>query len=266
MKKVLLFGTMLGVATTALAFGGIFNHGNKSTTYKGGVNAIGVHIGGEGQVDIDIRNCDSETEELVGTECCLKTLVYEDGGVAKCCSTEGYAVQDGQCKKQCGEGLVLNEETNECEDACPAERQCGDICCGEGNVCHPELNVCCKDDYEDFGEDWMDRCCPAGSVGKDYYGECCEIGDILASNDTDSYCCPAGSIGADIDGQCCESGTMIVRNTAGEPFCCPPNSTGYGGEDGCCPEGTIVVGTEEYGDHCCPANSTGFDIENWECI
>ena len=51
MRKILMFGTMLGVATTALAFGGMFNHGSKSTTYKGGVSAIGVHFGGEKSTD-----------------------------------------------------------------------------------------------------------------------------------------------------------------------------------------------------------------------
>ena len=50
MKKLLLFGTILCVAGTAFAFGGIFkggSSGSKSTLYKGGLDVIGVHFGGK---------------------------------------------------------------------------------------------------------------------------------------------------------------------------------------------------------------------------
>ena len=115
MRKTLLLGTILFVATSAWALGGFFG-GHKSHNYSG-VDAVGVHYNGDDKKpDINIRGCDSKTEELLGTECCPKTLVYEDGGVSKCCSMEGYEVKDGKCKKQCGAGLVLNEETNECEE------------------------------------------------------------------------------------------------------------------------------------------------------
>ena len=126
MRKLLLTTTLIAataVSTNAWSFGGLGILGHKSS-HKGGVNAIGVHIDTENkeQPNIDIRSCDSETEELVGSECCKKTLIYTDNDTTKCCSTEGYAVQDGKCKKQCGWGWTLNEESNECE--CPEERRC----------------------------------------------------------------------------------------------------------------------------------------------
>ena len=76
MKRLFLTTTLLvaaGVATNAWAFGGLLDGITGHKSHSGGVNAIGVHIDGEGGANIDIRTCDSETEELVGTECCLKT-------------------------------------------------------------------------------------------------------------------------------------------------------------------------------------------------
>ena len=59
MRKIFLLGTMLGVASAAFAFGGVFSHGSKSTTYKGGVDAIGVHINGKsnGGADVKLVSC-----------------------------------------------------------------------------------------------------------------------------------------------------------------------------------------------------------------
>ena len=209
MRKILLTTTLIAVttvSTNAWAFGGIVDGITGHKSHHSGVSSIGVHYNGEGQVDVDIRTCDSETEELVGSECCKKTLVYDDNGVSKCCSTEGYAVQDGKCKKQCGEGLVLNEETNECEDACPAERRCGDVCCGANNVCHPELNICCGEDYEAWGEDFMSVCCPVGSPGYSFVDEiCCSTGTFLTETIEGSHdfvCCPIGTTYDNDSGNC----------------------------------------------------------------
>ena len=55
MRKTLLFTTMLLVATSVWAFGGLLGRsssGRNATEYKGGVSSIGVHINGEGKADI----------------------------------------------------------------------------------------------------------------------------------------------------------------------------------------------------------------------
>ena len=240
MRKVFLTTTILLTASTALAFGGVFNHGSKSSTYKGGVDAIGVHVNGKGKADIDIRSCDSETEELVESECCKKTLIYIDNDTTKCCSTEGYAVQDGKCKKQCGEGLVLNEETNECEDACPEERRCGETCCAEENVC-VDGKWCCAFWYEQLAEEIGAEkiednyaCCNANeSVGfSEWAGRCCSSGEktylryvSTANPDTsgDMVCCDGVVIRIDFSE---EEGWY-------EQYCCAPDKIVYGaGENG----------------------------------
>ena len=245
MKKLLLTTTLLvatSVTTQAGAFGGLGILGHKSS-HKGGVNAIGVHIDTENkeQPNIDIRSCDSETEELVGSECCKKTLIYTDNDTTKCCSTEGYAVQDGKCKKQCDEGLVLNEETDDCEDTCPAERRCGETCCGEHNICVDDNKCCYGDKYEDEDGYWYDenRCCAAS----------------------------ASSGFSTMDGSCCAEGTYPSYNPhEDETHCCPVSSAGWSSwTDECCAQNAVLFYVTE-GDHtiCCPAGSTGY--ENGECI
>ena len=175
MKKFLLLGTMLCVATSAFALGGFFG-GHKSHNYSG-VDAVGVHYNGDDKKpDINIRTCDSNTEELVGTECCPKTLVYDDNGVAKCCSMEGYEVKDGKCK-----------------EACPEERQCGDYCCQGDNVCNKETNECCNEA--------LDYCCPSNQTATQDHGtnSCCsgtpfcQVQDYEGNCLWNSYnCCPEG--------------------------------------------------------------------------
>ena len=260
MRKLLLLGTVF-VATSAMAFSGVFGGGGGGGRKSSGVDSIGVHVNGKDKANIDIRSCNSETEELLGNECCPKTLIYTDNDTTKCCSLEGYAVQDGKCKKQCGEGLVLNEETNDCEDACPAERQCGDVCCGQWNVCHPELNVCCMDAYEDWEEEWMDACCPAGSPGYEAYeGKCCEVGEILVPDVYENpHCCPAGStVWTQSDG-CCPEGSIIYHG-----HCCPADSPGWSKYTGCCPAGTMIDPLEP-DNYCCPEGSTDWN-EDDGCI
>ena len=194
-------------ATDAYAFGGLFGGSSGSGHKSAGVDAIGVHVNGkDNKPNIDIRTCDSETEELVGSECCLKTLVYTDNDETKCCSTEGYAVQDGKCKKQCGEGFVLNEETNDCEDACPVERQCGDTCCGINNVCVEDENKnkwCCHKDYGGYTDleqiEASGMCCNAAQLkGYTDTNDCCNNEAIYLSWNSEYYqetsCCASGNI------------------------------------------------------------------------
>ena len=161
MRKILLLGTMLGVAGTALAFGGVFNHGSKSTTYKGGVDAIGVHFGGEK------KTADSQPEE----------------------------------------------------ETCPAEKQCGETCCGHDNVCNKETNECCTSD--------LDWCCNAPQVAyKTPWNskECCN-GVMYSPRAPYYYCCPEGSI---VHGplECYDGETYYCCPNGEEPYCM--RDFGYG--------------------------------------
>ena len=246
MRKFLLLGTIF-VATSVWAFSGIGIGSLQRHKSKSGVDAIGVHIDSSGKkANVDVRSCDSETEELVGSECCKKTLIYTDNDTTKCCSTEGYAVQDGKCKKQCGLGWTLNEETNDCEcpekwhelneetgecvETCAANRQCGDYCCGAGNIC-VDGNKCCDKDYDGDEE----QCCNASETNgySNDWGECCasEWTLLYHGGDWNRGTTSCGPITHFEDG-CAQGETILLHYKQGY-YCCPPGSTAIN-DDGEC--------------------------------
>ena len=235
MRKLFLLGTMLGVAGTALAFGGMFSHGSKSTTYKGGVDAIGVHYNGEGQADIQ-------------TSC-----------------PEHSAWSDEILKCECDTWYAMNEEIHQCEESCPTERRCGTTCCGAGNMCVDGNKCCDAGVYASMGI--VGECCNASeSPGFGTYIFGTETGEPIAFEE----CCMNGAVPfiyGDIEPESgnFETGCCPAENIIYGTHCCPATSTGWASEDGCCPEGTIVVETEGYGDHCCPPGSTDWN-EDDECI
>ena len=174
MRKILMFGTMLGVASAALAFGGMFNHGSKSTTYKGGVDAIGVHFGGE-------KKTDSQPEEICaadkkcGDGCCRGDNVckqdpnsgeYQCCNDYKCCNTNEVAYKKPWayecCQGNVYEVILSGHPYNIC---CPKNKQVACTgyrdeeciwysCCGENDtrycksrhsgVCDPTGWECCS--------------------------------------------------------------------------------------------------------------------------
>ena len=154
MKKALLLSTILLAATSAFAFGGIFGGGHKSHTYNG-VDSIGVHIDPDNPINPPVFvDCNEDTETEINGVCCANEKVYDNG--TKCCTTEGYVVKDGQC-----------------QEACPAERQCGEVCCGEGNMCNTATGQCCRQEYDGS----MGECCTAGLPGYSTNdGGCCGEG------------------------------------------------------------------------------------------
>ena len=166
MRKLFLLGTMLGVATTALAFGGVFSHGNKSTTYKGGVDAIGVHFGGEK------KTSDSEQEGNTDEHDCPVHSTYSEQ-YDQCFCEFGYYMFNQKCqptKTTCesqGGYWCINGEYSTCEKdeaacyaLCPEDKKCNGTCCTYGNTCHHEGDIyqCCNDE--------VDECCDASeSIG-----------------------------------------------------------------------------------------------------
>ena len=104
MRKLFLLGTMLGVASAALAFGGMFNHGSKSTTYKGGVDAIGVHFGGEKSTDSPVL------------EPCPEGLEHNsDGSCTVCANGNVYLSYNDD---PCGTETPMNQTPCESDDDC----------------------------------------------------------------------------------------------------------------------------------------------------
>ena len=136
MRHLFLLGTALVIASNVWAFGGV-GLGLKSSSHKGGVSAIGVHINGKGKANIDIIDDDSAS--------------------------------------------------------CPAERQCGDVCCGEGNMCNTATGQCCRQEYDGS----MGECCAAGLPGYSTNdGGCCGEGTVpyisyysVEESMNDTSCC-----------------------------------------------------------------------------
>lgn len=139
MRKVLLLGTILMMATNVWAFGGIGLGPLQRHKSSSGVDAIGVHIDSTGK---------------------KANINFTDGG-------------EVPTKPNCVTPLVLNEATNECE--CPSAQQCGDVCCGEGNMCNTATGQCCRQEYD-------------GSMG-----ECCEA-SLPGYSTNDGGCCGDGTI------------------------------------------------------------------------
>ena len=285
MRKLFLLGTMLGVASAAFAFGGMFSHGSKSTTYKGGVNAIGVHFGGEK------KNANSEPKEAT---------CPADKKCGDYCCGEGHTCQDGQCCDGNGHCCASSGYSTEAEACCAAEAQVfiafnygygniGTACCSGGHVMRT---------WEEFKDElvYSQECCPAGSPGVADYHCCAANTKILEDIQGNIHCCDAASAGwSNILNKCCEVGEALVPSLEeggltyccpeGSPGyadgeCCPAGSPGYSWDDGCCEAGQKILDG-----HCCPADSTGWggtqptedpdgethccpngwDEDNWEC-
>ena len=230
-------------APEATAFGGLGILGHKSSSHKGGVNAIGVHI--------DANNTQKPNIEIVD---------------------EG--------------------DSQEPAETCPAERQCGETCCGLYNVC-VDGNKCCWQDTEGNVDETL--CCDTavslgGGTGEgefmtdwdEFEFRCCGFGSRLTVGQEDEHkadCCPADSPGVcdedDCDGQgsrCCPVGTIILRDDEDMKHCCPPDSTGYGvnpetWDEQCCEPGTVPVSSNRSSDKFCCPEGTIFDELNTEtCI
>lgn len=126
MRKTLLFSTMLLAATSVWAFGGVGIFGHKSH-HSSGVNSIGVHVNGEdNKPNIDIRTCDSKTEELVGTEClpkCAEGLERNTDGSCTVCAGENANVYLSYMDDPCGTETPITGD-------CKSNKDCktGEFC------------------------------------------------------------------------------------------------------------------------------------------
>ena len=134
MKKTLLIGTILLATTSALAFSGMIDRitGNKSNHHSGGVNAIGVHVDENSTkpADIDIRSCDSETEELVGSEClpkCPDGIERNTDNSCSVCAGENANVYLSYMDAPCGTETPM--ERKECETGTDCWERGTDTCC-----------------------------------------------------------------------------------------------------------------------------------------
>ena len=228
MRKFLLFGTMLGVASAALAFGGMFNHGSKSSTYKGGVDAIGVHFGGEKKT-ADTKpvtnTCGDGTP--CGDGCCQLDNVCQqnESGEYQCCDKDlttccpvnqgVYTYDDwsmGYQIKTCCNGIIY----------CPTVGTDGNCatdyyhCCENGEkpyvasrLSYGDGYACCDGTtFEGVGFNGGDLCCPKNSqpycAYRDSEGNC--ETHYCCGNDQSVSCAWKDSNGVCRNSTCCEQG------------------------------------------------------------
>ena len=196
-------------APRAEAFGGLGILGHKSS-HKGGVNAIGVHIDSTGKkADIDIVDGDDSQEPT-------------------CPAHSFWNKKKKAC--ECEWQYTLNAETGACE--CPAEKQCGDICCGGDNVCNHETGQCCNEA--------LNYCCSDGQTVTKYRGQ--------------PYCCsnPAYCENQDANGNCLNNYYSCCGSPAPVEIYRTTNHGGSGITYDCC-GGTVYKDADVGGyDLCCP--------------
>lgn len=193
-------------------------------------------------------------------------------------------------------GVHINGDTPDSqEESCSAEKQCGDTCCGAGNVCVNGNECCFGNSIDDYNEE---LCCDASEStgyawmeGWQYGNICCPNNRTITSIENVPVCCSENEFafinsydpdgindGAHIHGACCDNGHIVVLADGSEEEgwyekkCCPAGSTGWAinpetGEIGCCESGTAPVedvkGAERY---CCPEGSTAYDQFDGNCI
>ena len=69
LKALFVFFAMTLITTSVFAFGGGGGSSRVATRYKKGVDAMGIHVDPQNPiVPPDYRDCDANTETLVGTE------------------------------------------------------------------------------------------------------------------------------------------------------------------------------------------------------
>ena len=298
MKKILLFGTMLGMAGTALAFGGIFNHGSKSTTYKGGVNAIGVHFGGEKKT-ADTKPAEKTCQD--GTPCgegccygdntCQQTLSGEyqccNDNISLCCDVNQTATWDSDTNSaHCCSGTPYCSSTNVDGDCVRDYYSC---CDGTpfiwAKFSYGDQYRCCSGTvYKEVGTDGSDVCCQGETKRTCAYydeNENCSYYTCCNSNET-AYCSYIATFDAMkcYSGGCCdlEVNELIRRQPNSDNpnlLCCEKGGERYVLDNGyvkCCPAGSKLMNNNEccelsrlFENQCCPYGTTGLDIDGQCC-
>lgn len=238
MKKIFLLAIILFITESALSFGGGGGgHGLKSTTFKGGVNAIGAHFDSNKTAEIHIE----ETTE------CPENMDLHHTDTGNICCKKGYRLL---C-------IQKDDNTGGCKlytCSVPHGYPDPDLCGARENVycdqpdCNGNSAKCCDDNkilscaQMKYGACRVSACCNEDETATYYDGgsaSCCSQNDLYCSirdeagNCTQQNCCGgtgyifehAGINGADV---CCSNGKVPT---------CVQDKTGNCVTYGCCSEG-----------------------------
>ena len=232
MRKILLFGTALCVATSALAFGGIFGGGSgssKQVTYSGGADAIGVHFNGNPVV------CPENSENIDGICKCVEGYVANDEGA--CVANQCLEFVETDCAKAC--------------DPVTGEISYATLCHDDAHYCneaHECINPCDEAEYND-----CQTCTPiegAAQINNKPNDTRCP--DTPSTN---NYICNDGIC----INPCTQDSTTCITYTAEDGTCVSTiNSTVT-----CDPDDEHRI-CGETGD--CNACEEGYELYNGECV
>ena len=153
----------------------MFNHGSKSTTYKGGVDAIGVHFGGE-----------KKTSDSPVLEPCPEGLEHNTDGTCTVCSNGNVYLS--YMDDPCGTDTPMNQLP--CEEYCNCTEDCGyfDKCCNsDTNTCQTLLAM------HDQGQ-CIEGATPCVSNNDCGENEFCNIVSITLGNPDTGTCLPIGDV------------------------------------------------------------------------
>ena len=221
MKRLIVPILCVFASVSALAFGGGGGRsapGLISTTYKAGVDAIGIHFGGDADVP-----CPEHSTKIYGL--CICDEDYTPDGVGGCVADQCLEYVPTDCMPDCdpitgdavsgNEGKYCENKTGRCVVGVCVPINCNPctdlidgVCvtrtCGDGEVCNTAQNAClCDTENKYYGEIGNCQLCNGtGSIFKDvtcqcdnennYYGEAnncakCE-GENREIKDNDCVC------------------------------------------------------------------------------
>ena len=159
MRKILLTTTLIAVttvSTNAWAFGGIVDGITGHKSHHSGVSSIGVHYNGkDDKPNIDIRTCDSETEELVGSEClpkCPEGLERNTDNSCSVCAGENANVYLSYMDDPCGTETPMNQTPCETDADCYIYMELPSFGCCDTNTHTCKSGVAFWDDEGEEGQ------------------------------------------------------------------------------------------------------------------
>ena len=263
MKRLIVPILCVFASVSALAFGGGGGRsapGLISTTYKAGVDAIGIHFGGDADVP-----CPEHSTKIQGL--CFCDEYYTPDGMGGCVADQCLEYVPTDCMPDCdpitgdpisgNDGKYCNNKMGRCSlGAClpivcaPCEDLVDGLCvaraCGDGEVCNTAQNAClCDTANKYYGETGNCQLCNGtGSIFKNATCQC--------DNENDYY----GE--ANNCAKCEGTGTIISNNT-----CVCDNVNNYYGQIESC--NTCDGANREIKDNDCVCIN-GYEEYNDECV
>lgn len=227
---------------SVIAFGG-GGHGRTATTYKGGINAIGVHFGGELVV------CTEHSTNV--------------NGLCKC--DDGYEPINGECLLECGKNEVRDHEKEcICDTVHNYYGETGNcqLCSGEGRIVKNNECVCDEDSFDEIDGLCYSKCNVIGEKRDDTHTCICDHDEHYHGNAGNCQLC-SGEGTTIYENNCICNNDINYYGIPGDCQLC--NSTGEALNDNTCTCNNALNWYGEIGNCQLCSDSTMHIVEN-ECV